>query len=633
MGEGISVHYPHSTSVSSMDARGAQGVIIGGSNNRQVIYSYTRRDGVTPAPLITVNGRIEYPYRGLSWFTDTDAELFFGRDTAIDAVLHRLSECTRESGMLMVSGVSGAGKTSLLRAGVLPRIAGEGLPGLPEAHQWPHAVIVPGHDPLDELALAAAQLAGLEATTIRQGLREDPASFALTAAQATRGPDTPISAGHRRLLLVVDQFEQLFTQCSDPALRQAFVTALHAAATGRGAGGFGTAAALVVLVVRADFEARCADFEQLAGDVIQNRYLVTAMTDRQLRLAITQPAEKAGSRVEDDLAEQLLREIRSHTIESASPTAQSGAGVLPLLSHALDQAWRTRAGETLTIADYERTGGIERALADSAQRVYDALTPSQQTIARRIFTRLTVTGADGTDTADRVRREDLASVAEDAGQVEAVLEAFAAERLLTLGTDTVEISHEVLLTAWDLLRDTWLSDTRDTRAALTRLRTVASEWERSGRDVSYLFTGSRLDTAIATADRITSDPARYSPLSATESEFLHASTRAARRRTRHLQGIIALLTVLTIVLGTVAVKAVQAGRNATRQRDIAVAEQLIDQSKNIGASDPRLARLESLAAWSIHPTDQARDAMLTAAALPALAILTGHTDTVAGVAF
>ena len=199
---------------------------------------------------------------------------------------------------------------------------------------------------------------------------------------------------------MVDQFEQVFTQCADEGQRQAFITALCAAADA-GHGPDHAPAALVVLGVRADFEARCADYPELAG-AVQDRYLVTPMTERQLRMAITEPAKAAGSSVDDDLVEVLLAEVRAR-----QPGGSAGAGVLPLLSHALDQAWRSRTGQVLTLADYERTGGIEGAVADSAQRAYDQLTPGQQAAARQVFTRLTATSSDGMDTADRATRAEL----------------------------------------------------------------------------------------------------------------------------------------------------------------------------------------------------------------------------------
>ena len=293
------------------------------------------------------------PYRGLSVFGEQDAGWFFGREAATTAVVDRMSRLLAGVGLLVVSGASGAGKSSLLRAGVLPRIRADGLAAAPGAASWPCVVFTPTRAPLDELALRVAPLAGADAAAVRRGLDTAPAWFALTARQAALArPPGPAGDGggptaeggqpspQRRLLLVVDQFEELFTQCPDEGQRRAFITALHAAATA-GHGPDQTPAALVVLGVRADFEARCADYPQLA-DTVQDRYLVTSMTERQLRMAITEPAKKAGSKVDDDLTDLLLAEVRT------GQPGTFGAGVLPLLSHAMDQAWRSpdRAGSS-----------------------------------------------------------------------------------------------------------------------------------------------------------------------------------------------------------------------------------------------------------------------------------------------
>jgi len=293
---------------------------------------------------------IQQPYPGLRAFETYESFLFFGREIHTEELLRRLSG----NRFLAVVGTSGGGKSSLVRAGLLPALYRGYLVGA--TSQWRIAVMRPGGAPISALAaaLADAEVLGTEDDPARQKMLR-ATSFGLVQAVG--------SAALRQresLLLVVDQFEQLFAQCPDEQQRQAFITALHAAATA-GHGPEQAPAALVVLGVRADFEARCADYPQLAG-AVQDRYLVTAMTERQLRMAITEPAKKAGSRVDGDLAEVLLREV--HTRHRAV----SGAGVLPLLSHVLDQAWRSRTGDVLTLADYERTGGIEGALAGSAQR-------------------------------------------------------------------------------------------------------------------------------------------------------------------------------------------------------------------------------------------------------------------------
>ena len=285
----------------------------------------------------------------------------------------------------------------------------------------------------------------------------------------------------------------------------------------------------MVLVVRADFEARLADYPELAL-AVQDRYLLTGMTRRQLRMAITQPPAAAGSRVEEDLVQVLLEEAGTRAAGESLPAGTAGAGVLPLLSHALDQAWRTRTGYALTLADYERTGGIEGAVAASAQRAYQTLTSAQQDIARHVFIRLTAVGSDGGDTPVPAARADLADGKSAAQARDVVLDRFAAERLLTLDADTVEISHEALLTAWPLLRDDWLTDARTDRVVRTRLHAAVTEWTQDSRDPSYLYSGSLLEAAAATAARITADPVRHPPLSQAEHEFLRASDRAVRRR-------------------------------------------------------------------------------------------------------
>ena len=578
-------------------------------------------DGAGPRPRAVTGS----PYRGLTAFEEQDAGFFFGREAATTQVLERMSRALAGTGLLVVSGASGAGKSSLLRAGVLPRIREHGLAAAPGAAWWPRVVFTPTRAPLDELALRVAPLAGADAAAVRRGVAADPGGFALTARQAALArplapagdPNGPVAERNqpppqRRLLLVVDQFEELFTQCADEGQRRAFITALHAAATA-GHGPDQTPAALVVLGVRADFEARCADYPQLAGPV-QDRYLVTAMTERQLRMAITEPAKKAGAKVDEDLTDLLLAEVRT------GQPGTSGAGALPLLSHALDQAWRSRTGQAVTLADYERAGGIEGAVAASAQRAYDRLTPPQQAAARQVFLRLTATSSDGVNTADRVTRAELTEgkSAAEAQDVEAVLEAFAAERLLTLSAGTVELSHEALLTAWPLLRDTWLADTHADRIARTRLHATAADWARHSRDRSYLYTGSLLAAAAGTATRIRADPARHPPLSQTERDFLHASSHAHRRAVRRRQAVIAGLLALTLTAltatGIAAHNAATAARNAAsaeRQHAIALSRQLAAESLNIDGTNPVTARRLAVAAWAVFPTGQAASAITT----------------------
>jgi len=224
------------------------------------------------------------------------------------------------------------------------------------------------------------------------------------------------------------------------------------------------------------------------------------------------------------------------------------------------------------------------------------------------------------DSADSVTRADLIEGrdATETRDVEAVLEAFTAERLLTLTADTVELSHEVLLTAWPLLRDTWLADTHADRVVRTRLHTTAAEWARNSRDPSYLYTGSLLQAATETVARIRADPLRHAPPTQAERDFLHASDRAQRRITRRRQGLTALLSALVIALALVAALAIRtagvAVRNAAsaaRQHAIALSRQLAAESLSIDAADPVTSRRLAVAAWHVFPTSQAGSVMTT----------------------
>jgi WD domain, G-beta repeat len=197
----------------------------------------------------------------------------------------------------------------------------------------------------------------------------------------------------------------------------------------------------------------------------------------------------------------------------------------------------------------------------------------------------------------------------------------------------VELSHEVLLTAWPLLRDTWLADTRADRIVRTRLHTTAAEWAHHSRDPSYLYGGSLLQAATDTTTRIGADPARH-PLSQTETDFLHASDRAQHRTVRRRRRLIALLTALVLGLATATALAVRASQQVTQQRDILISGLLISQSQRLGHANPALSRLLSVAAWRINPSGAARYAMLAAAARPGtIAVLTSDAGAVTSVAF
>jgi len=282
-----------------------------------------------------------------------------------------------------------------------------------------------------------------------------------------------------RLVLVVDQFEELFTAGGDAeagrAEREAFIAALHAVVTGR-AGPQKLPPALVVAVVRADFIGRLAAYPPLKAAVEAGLFMVGPMSEAELRLAVTGPAAEAGLNVEPALVEAVIAELR----EGISGL---GSGVLPLMSQAMAATWELREGSELTLRTYRRAGGVADAVNRSAQAAYDTLTSRQKDAARLVFTQLTLITPDGQFARRQCSRTDLHPAGEQSADIDAVVDIFSAHRLLVLGQDGVEIAHDVLLQAWKQLRD-WLGDDQLDRALYSQVLNDAQTWDDNRRDSS-----------------------------------------------------------------------------------------------------------------------------------------------------
>jgi hypothetical protein len=288
---------------------------------------------------------------------------------------------------------------------------------------------------------------------------------------------------------------------------------------------------------------------------------------------------------------------------------------LPLLSHALDQAWRNRAGPVLALADYERGGRIQGAVEASAQRAFESLTSRQQAAARQVFLQLTATSEDGTLVRDRVPREDLFAVAgpDNQGDVVSVLVAFTAERLVTQAAENVEISHDALLTAWPLLRDEWLMESRADLAVLSRLRNAAREWAGHAMKPGYLYRGEALDDATGAANRMIAAPGRVPELSEQEKYFLGASLRAWRnavRIRRLVRGGFVLLTCGLVVAVTVALISLA---TANRNLNAANVQQMSAESAALRDINPAVSALAAAEAWHSAPSQETRDLAIEAA--------------------
>ncbi|MFF2130044.1 helix-turn-helix domain-containing protein [Streptomyces olivochromogenes] len=529
--------------------------------------------------------KAEPPYQGLARFETGDSARFFGRGRLATDLLDLL----RRRRFAAVFGPSGSGKSSLLRAGLIP-------------------------------ALQHTQDAGLRPAAIRiltPGERPARAHASLFTPSGT-GPGA--GGAGADTLVVVDQFEEVFTLCQDPAERSRFIDLLLAARRPENR-------IRVLIAVRADFYGHCAEHHDLA-DALRDAHLLAApMNPAELREAIVRPAAAAGLTVERALTARLVEEVAD------------APGGLPLLSHVLLETWRRRRGKTLTMDGYEAAGGLAGAIAKSAEDVFGHLTEDQARTARRILLRL-VTPGDGTpDTRRPAGHAELRDVG--GPETAHVLEALTRARLLTLDDDTVDLAHEALLAAWPRLRS-WIEQDRERLRVHRKLTDAARAWEDLGRDPGALYRGSRLTTAHEHFG-----PEHCADLTELEDAFLTTSLtareqeeHAATRTTRRLRTLTASLSVLLVLAVTVSLIAWNQSRlsdqqrqNADAARKVALSRQLAAQSTALIGTDSDLASLLAIHAYRTSPTSQAVESLYVAAGAPLKHRLTRHATSVVSVAF
>ncbi|GAA3798263.1 hypothetical protein GCM10022403_035130 [Streptomyces coacervatus] len=467
------------------------------------------------------------PYRGLARFEPNDRDRFFGRDRLVGD----LAALVRSKRFAAVVGASGSGKSSLLRAGLIPR-----LQTLTPPDQRPAAlrILTPGEHPVatHSEALAAKDADG----------------------------DT---------VVVVDQFEEVFTLCTDAAERKNFIDLLLAAHRPE-------SRLRVVIAVRADFYGHCAEHRPLADALKDANLLVGPMTAAELREAIVKPAQAAGLIVE--------RELTAHIIDAVADEP----GGLPLMSHALLETWRRHHGRALTMEAYRAAGGVHGAIARTAENVYSGLTPAQALLVRRILLRLITPGEGTPDTHRPVQREEF-----DFGtphDTTTVLERLVGARLITVDGDRVELAHEALITAWPRLH-TWIDTDREHLRIHRRLTEAAAAWEDLDHDSGALYRGLRLEAA----DDAFPNVGPWSGLTTQEAAFLAASReqrdrekQAADRRARRLRALAATLCALALLATGTAVFALRQRASAQEERDVAVSRQITGEAEQLSGSDVSL---------------------------------------------
>ncbi|MDG4858160.1 hypothetical protein P8605_08345 [Streptomyces sp. T-3] len=494
------------------------------------------------------------PYRGLARFEPGDAQLFFGREQ----LAAQLEEMARRHRVSALVGASGSGKSSLLRAGLVPRLRDPGE----QAGEAPAAVriLTPGPHPM---------------------------------AQAARLEPAP---GKGDTWVLVDQYEELFTLCADEAERAAFLARLLAALDD-------DSRLRVILAVRADFFAHCAEDGAQAAALKDATLLVGPMSNDQLRSAIVQPATTQGLIVERDLTTRIIEEVEGEP------------GALPLMSHALMETWRRRRGRTLTVQAYEAAGGLRGAIARTAEDAYHRLTPAQATVARRILLRLVAPGNGTQDTHRPTPRPEFATHdrTTTGADSDAVLDHLARARLLTVDDGHVLLAHEALLTAWPRLHD-WIEEDREHLRIHRRLTHDADAWEELDRDPGALYRGTRLvraEETFAATERASLTPREAAFLDAGTTAREAERRRAVRATLRSRQFTVALATVCVLAL-MAGLVAWQQNRSSDRQRTQAAARRIASVAANLRTTDPVRAMRLSVAAWRLADTPETRGAVLAA---------------------
>lgn len=604
------------------------------------------------------------PYRGLRFFDTEHAPFFFGREAITEWLVNELRSkpgTSTENRFLAIIGASGSGKSSLARAGLIPALKRGELNG---SERWPIIVCRPGKDPVESLAVALATdpQVGNRITSVRNlmsDLRNDKKALHLTTRQALHhDPETS------RVVVLVDQFEEIFSLCHDDSLRLALIdNLLYAAGVAQGK-------TVVVITMRADFYGKCASYDVLSRALSDHQTLVGNLTKDELRRAIERPAQFVGCELEAGLVETLIRDVENQ------------AGALPLLQYALTELWERRVGCKLMLAAYEDIGRLEGALERRANEIFEGLGEDKREICRRIFLRLTQSGEGTEDIKRRALFQELLPADGNAASVHEVTQILADARLITTEGDKdqpanryVEVAHEALIHNWDRLRG-WMDEDREFLLWRQRLRAKLEEWERTEHEKGTLLRGAPLTEAerwlIDRADDISrterdfiesSVALREQERAAVEAiereretsrqrELAHAQNLAKEQRKRarlfrRLAAVLVVVVLLAIVATIVALHQVRvaekAKEEAVRQERIATVRRLAAESKVLAAesrsgTSDRVAMALALEAFrrsKEHGLDMPEGEQVLRDALETdgFCILRGHTDRVRAVAF
>jgi WD40 repeat protein/serine/threonine protein kinase/ABC-type sugar transport system substrate-binding protein len=501
------------------------------------------------------------PYKGLRAFQQGDAKDFFGREQFTESVLNRLRETTGTYRFLAIIGPSGSGKSSVIKAGVLPALRRGAVPG---SEHYFLAEMVPSTDALRELEAALLSIATAPPENMSERLRGDK-----TALHQLLNQILPNDGSE--FLLLIDQFEEVFTQTNDNAVRVHFLESIRHAVTAP------DSRLRVIITLRADFYDKPLSYPDFGALVRERTEVILPMNERELEQAIKGPAERLGVRVEPALVKRMVEDVSSEP------------GALPLLQYALTENFERRTGYVMTLEAYLAAGGVLGALARRAEELYGTMDDEQKEAVRQLFLRLVTLGEGAEDTRRRVLWSELVFTRDIDDPLQFVLDTYGKYRLLTFDTDpqtrepTVEVAHEALIRNWERLRG-WLRDSREDLRVQRRLAGAVMEWRNSSRDASFLASGVRLQQfeQLSTSKDISLTPDEKAYIQAStekrealarEEEARLAREAALKERNRQiLRALVVVFAVATVVALVLAVIAFTGQQEAATQRDRAAAE-------------------------------------------------------------
>ena len=527
------------------------------------------------------------PYKGLRAFTESDAGDFFGREGLTRRLLARLMEQGPGSRFLAVVGPSGGGKSSVVRAGVIPALRRGALGTREEPFI---AEMFPGTHPLDELEAALGRVAVRPVPRLHDRLGSGSRGLLEAADLVAPGEE---------VVLVVDQFEEVFTLTADERERELFLESLRVATADP------ESRLRVIVTLRADFYDRPLIYPRFGELLADRNEAIPPLTPDELEQAIRGPVEGVGVRPEPGLVAEMVADVAHQP------------GALPLLEYALTELFERRDEDRLTLSSYEELGGITGALSARAERIYEAADPTGRRATHQAFLRLVTLGEGRQDTRRRVTRGELAALDVEPEAIDSVLDTFGRHRLLTFDREpstrepTVEIAHEALLGAWGRLR-TWIDNAREDLRQERGLARAAAEWRGSDGDQSFLMRGARLEqleTWAATTQLAIGRPERaYLKASVDqrdrereeEERRRERETRIERRSARRLRGLVAVFAAATLIAGSLTVVATRQSVRAERQARIATARELAAAAVTNLEADPELSVL--LATQAVETT-------------------------------